>query len=33
VQQQLGNARIDTTTIYTQLAARLRLAVHATVAW
>jgi integrase len=33
VQQQLGHARIDTTTIYTKLAARERLAVHATVEW
>jgi integrase/recombinase XerD len=33
VQQQLGHARIDTTTIYTKLAARDRLAVHASVAW
>ena|SRR5947209_9082484 len=33
VQQQLGHARIDTTTIYTKLAARDRLAVHAAVAW
>jgi site-specific recombinase XerD len=33
VQQQLGHARIDTTTIYTKLAARDRLAVHASVEW
>ena len=33
VQQQLGHARIDTTTIYTKLAARDRLAVHAGVEW
>jgi integrase/recombinase XerD len=33
VQQQLGHARIDTTTIYTKLAARERLAVHAGVEW
>jgi site-specific recombinase XerD len=33
VQQQLGHARIDTTTIYTKLAARDRLAVHAGLAW
>ena len=33
VQQQLGHARIDTTTIYTKLAARDRLEVHAGVAW
>ena len=33
VQQQLGHARIDTTTIYTKLAARDRLAVHADVEW
>src|ERR671927_554356 len=31
VQQQLGHARIDTTTSYTKLAARERLAVHADV--
>ncbi|MGI9149001.1 MAG: hypothetical protein ACR2IK_21050 [Chloroflexota bacterium] len=33
VQQQLGHAQIDTTTIYTKLAARERLAVHAGVEW
>ena len=33
VQQQLGHARIDTTTVYTKLAARDRLAVHAGVEW
>ena len=33
VQQQLGHARIDTTTIYTKLAARDRLEVHAGLAW
>jgi integrase/recombinase XerD len=33
VQQQLGHARIDTTTVYTKLAARERLAVHAGVEW
>ena len=33
VQQQLGHARIDTTTSYTKLAARERLAVHAGVEW
>ena len=33
VQQQLGHARIDTTTIYTKLAAHDRLAVHAGVEW
>ena len=33
VQQQLGHARIDTTTLYTKLAARDRLAVHARVEW
>jgi len=33
VQQQLGHARIDTTTIYTKLASRERLAVHAGVEW
>jgi len=33
VQQQLGHARIDTTTIYTKLATRERLAVHAGVEW
>ena len=33
VQQQLGHARIDTTTIYTKLTARERLAVHAGVEW
>jgi len=33
VQQQLGHARIDTTTIYTRLAARDRLEVHAGVTW
>jgi integrase len=33
VQQQLGHARIDTTTIYTKLAARERLAVHAGIEW
>ena len=33
VQQQLGHPRIDTTTIYTKLAARDRLEVHAGVAW
>ena len=33
VQQQLGHARIDTTTSYTKLAARERLAVHDGVEW
>jgi site-specific recombinase XerD len=33
VQQQLGHARIGTTTIYTKLAARERLAVHPGVEW
>jgi hypothetical protein len=33
VQQQLGDARIDMTTIYAKLAARERLAVHAGVEW
>jgi integrase len=33
VQQQLGHAGIDTTTVYTKLAARERLAVHAAVEW
>jgi site-specific recombinase XerD len=33
VQQQLGHARIDTTMIYTKLAARDRLAVHAGIEW
>jgi site-specific recombinase XerD len=31
--QLLGHARIDTTTIYTKLAARECLAVHAGVEW
>jgi cellulose biosynthesis protein BcsQ len=33
IQQQLGHARIDTTTICTKVAARERLAAHAGVEW